>query len=119
MAPLVALGLALVGQKLQNTQQRKAHQRAQEQQLQGTLQDIAGMRASRAGDSGYMQRAMGGMANQPMAPQPNYGGLVQAVGGAFDISDAQDAAQAQKAAFDKQVFSDGRDEYEAFKRGHR
>ena len=68
--PLLAqLGLALVSSKLQRDEAKSSHENAQRKHFASVLADIDAKRAARAGDSGYMQQAVGGMTNTPTAPR--------------------------------------------------
>jgi len=93
--PLLAkLGLALVASKMQNDEARKQHQRAQQQQLDQTLASIANKRASRAGDSGYMQTAMSGMDGGPSKPRSVSGPMLTQLGVSLMSQDPEPKAAA-------------------------
>jgi glucose dehydrogenase len=78
-----ALVMALVGAKMQNDKQKAAYRHAQKQQLAGVEQDIAARRASRAGDSGYMQAAMSGMQGGQGMPPSASGPMLASIGSAL------------------------------------
>jgi hypothetical protein len=82
--PLLAkLGLALLASKMQNDEAKKAHAHAQQQQLDQTLMNIRAKRAARAGDSGYMHTALGGMEGMPKKPKGALGPMLVGMGGAL------------------------------------
>lgn len=84
MLPILAqLGLALVSAKMQSDEARKQHERAQQQQLDQTLAGIDAKRASRAGDSGYMQTAISGMDASPSRPKSAAGPMLAQLGTAM------------------------------------
>jgi hypothetical protein len=86
--PLLAeLGVALLKQDAQN----REYQDAQRQHGEQTKMDIMGMRASRAGDSGYMQRALGASKSYPHNPDNGTGLLLGVASGLMAQKGAGDA----------------------------
>lgn len=92
--PLLAqLGVALLKQDAQNREYEDAQRRHGAQ----TKMDIMGMRAARAGDSGYMQRALGASKSYPHNPDNGTGLLLGVASGLLaqkGAGDAEDAAAA-------------------------
>jgi hypothetical protein len=84
MIPIIAqLGLALVAKKLQDKEAEKAHEEATRRHQSQIKADILGHRAARAGDSGYMQRAMGASANAPQYQGSGSGQMLTQLGAAL------------------------------------
>lgn len=84
MIPLLAqLGIALVGGIMQKKEQEAALANARHQHAGQIEMDIAAKRASRAGDSGYMQQALGGAAQMPKRPPSVFPGVVTGMAGAL------------------------------------
>ena len=84
MIPLLAqLGIALVGGIMQKKEQEAALENARHQHAGQVEMDIAAKRASRAGDSGYMQQALGGAAQMPKRPPSVMPGVVAGMAGAL------------------------------------
>ena len=74
VAPLVVAAIGLAKQKLDEDQEQYAgmmrYQEAAKRAAYQQQADIMAMRAARAGDSGYMQRAMGSALNFPTYDPP-------------------------------------------------
>jgi hypothetical protein len=84
MIPLLAqLGIALVGGIMQKKEQEAALANARHQHAGQIEMDIAAKRAARAGDSGYMQQALGGAAQMPKRPPSVFPGVVAGMGTAL------------------------------------
>lgn len=91
--PLLAqIGVALLKQDADQRDQHEMRRRAQAQ----IPIDIMAMRAARAGDSGYMQRALGATANLPRTSN-DMSGLVGVAAGLLSQESASDAEEAAKA----------------------
>lgn len=84
MIPLLAqVGLALVAAKMQKDDAERAYRYQRGQQLANVQNDIAARRAARAGDSGYMQAALGGIAGGPKRDNSAVGRTLTGVGAAL------------------------------------
>lgn len=83
VAPLVMLAAALASKLLQDKDQENAYQQQVGRSLAETQANIAARRAARAGDSGYMQAAMGATGNFPRMPESNAGSMLASVGSAL------------------------------------
>jgi hypothetical protein len=80
---LVQLGLALAGGIAQKVASDKQHSKDVTKHKQQTVQDIMDKRASRAGDSMYMQQAIAAKQRTPEAPPNPMGGVVAGMGSAL------------------------------------
>lgn len=101
--PLLAtLAMSLVSAKMQKDEERKARAHAREMNLSQTLADINARRAARAGDSGYMQQAVGGSVSQ--GPQrSSVGPMLAGIGQAILSQDAEPTPT--PSSNDKPIFS--------------
>ena len=80
---LVQLGIALAGGIAQKVAADKQHEKDLSKYNSDTIQDIMNKRASRAGDSMYMQQAIGRGQNTPEAPPSPMPGVVAGMGSAL------------------------------------
>lgn len=96
MAFVIPLVMALASKKLQDDEQKRAYMHQLDQNEAATKMSIDARRASRAGDSGYMQAAMSGAAGYPqMGPSQN-GPFIAGVASA--LMKQRDAPAAASAA---------------------
>lgn len=108
---LLQLGVALAGGIMQKKAQDAALANARHQHEGQIEMDIAAKRAARAGDSGYMQQALGGAAQMPKRPPSVFPGVVSGMAGALmGYKGNDDAAAASGIGAD-------RSGYEAVKSG--
>lgn len=108
MIPLLAqLGIALVASKMQKDDAERAYQHARGQQLANVQQDIAARRAARAGDSGYMQAALGGIAGGPKRDRGAAARTLMGVGSALLAQRPEPSTPAPDAGWSNDTFKDG------------
>jgi hypothetical protein len=110
---LVQLGLALAGGIAQKVAADKQHEKDLRKHNANTVQDIMNKRASRAGDSMYMQQAISGAESRPEAPKSPLPGVVAGMGSALlgyngGSADAAAGGASERAAW---TASHGGDSY--------
>lgn len=89
-----AIVAALVGRKLQRDEENAQRRQASKMQLAKAMEAIAAQRASRAGDSGYMQTGISGFSGMPMGPRSSGNAMLAQVGSALMSQDAEPSAPA-------------------------
>lgn len=98
MIPLLAqLGLALLAGKMQKDKQHAELEHATNRHFDDVRASIDARRAARAGDSGYMQAAVGGMRGIPQAGPSAAGPILAGVGQA--LLNRQDEPEVAHADF--------------------
>ena len=79
--PLLAqLGIALAAGIYQDQRDKAEHKKARGEHARKLQRSIMDRRAARAGDSGYMQQALGGMESAPKKPPSQLGNTLAGVG---------------------------------------
>lgn len=96
--PLIWLAATLVSKKLQDDQQKRAYLQQIGREEAQTKAAIEARRAARAGDSGYMQAAMGAAGNFSLPPRSSAGPMLQQVGSALASQRDTPASKAADAA---------------------
>lgn len=115
MIPLLAqLGLALAGGVIQKVAADKQHEKDLKKHNANTVQDIMNKRASRAGDSMYLQQAISANERRPEAPPSPMPGVVAGMGSALlgyngGSAGAADGGDGERAAW---IASHGGDSFQ-------